>query len=141
MANDYVTLSGYIKTLLESISQIKFVYEYEKPDLLGYPACTITSADSEVEEMDTGFNFRTFGFKVRIYQEIEKGGRGPGEGERIMRVLLDAVLTKFDQDIGLGGNCIRCKPVPGVWGWSDREKIHRVAEVTLKCLVKVDRTA
>ena len=138
--SNYTSLITYIKTLLEGITQLNKVYAYEETQIEGYPAATISISDTEVEEMDTGFNFRTYGFTIRIYQEISEAGLGTDEGERIMRALIDAVILKFDQDITLGDNCIMCKPVPIKAGYLEKENNVRAADLVLKCLVKIDRT-
>jgi len=135
----YQTLVSYIKDMLESITELNYIYDYENPNIEGYPAVTISFTDSDVEEIDTGNNFRTFGFDITVYQEIEKVGKGQSEGERIMRIILDKILEKFDKDITLGGNCIMCKPVPSTGGWVDKEMLHRAAKIKVNCLVKINR--
>jgi predicted methyltransferase MtxX (methanogen marker protein 4) len=135
----YTILSAYIKKLLLTDSNIAYAYEYEKSDLEGYPSAIIVPSGFDVEEVDTANNFRNFKFDVRIYQEIDQSGRGPSDGERVMRELMDSVLLKFDQDITLGGNCLENKPVPGRWGWIDRENNIRVAEISVECLVAINR--
>lgn len=136
----YSTLSGYIKTLLQGVSGVLYVYDYEKPELVGYPCITVTATSSDVEDVDTANNFRNYTFTVRVYQEITKDGRGADNGERIMRTIVDSVIDKFDKDITLGGNCLMCRPVTGQWFWVDREKEHRAAEIEVKCLVKDGRS-
>jgi hypothetical protein len=132
MSSNFSTIKSYIKTKLEGINGLKYVYNYEKGDLSGYPACTIVGVSVISPLEDTCNNLREYVFKIRIFQEINENSRGADSAESIIDNLVDEVINKFDEDYHLGGN-VEMSGVTATLGWVDRELAMRVFELDLTC--------
>lgn len=105
MATDLVDISALIKAKLEGINGLHDVYEYEpdKPDNGKYPYATVHILRGEGEFGDTIRNIRRHTFQINLYQERTSAAFGNEKAERIVRELIDAILTAFDNDTQLGG--------------------------------------
>lgn len=110
---DINAVRAQIKTLLLSVPELAFVYDFYNPNIEGYP-CAIFDASSENAIMfDEVSNLRTIEFTIQILQEI------PTSGEQAAKDLLDAaskavinILEKKDNDT-LSGTVDWVMPVTG----------------------------
>lgn len=143
MSTNFQDISGAIVTKLSGVSGLNGVYNYEpdKPTEGAYPFATVSPINFDGEFGDTIRNIRKYTFAVRIYQERTTAGFGNQKTERIMRVILDEVITAFDNDTTLSGMVKWVKPVSGDFTYEDREiGDTRVAEITIEANSVVDST-
>lgn len=131
--SDYLNLKTAIKNKLEQISEIKNVYFYEKGQFGGYPSATIGGFRVEEEWSDNSTNIRNWIFRIRIYQEMEKEGKGAEEAENIIDQIADEIIDIFDTDRHLS----EVEDVIGIWvaggnSWEDRELNMRILELEVK---------
>ncbi len=131
----YVSISGQIKTLLESITELNAVYDYEEKNLQKYPCATITAVAHKNEFVDLAANKRRFTFIIRLYNRTDSAS----DGERIMKIVADKVMQKIESNVTLGGSCDFAIPSEGKWGYQDREVPVRVCEITVEALKRVNR--
>lgn len=138
---DLQDISGQIATKLRGVSGIVEVYEYEagKPTSGGYPFATVTPNAFTGRFGDTIRNERTYEFRVRVYQERTATGFGNQKAERLVREMVDEVLTAFDMDTTLSGMVQYVKPVRGDLSYIDREiGDTRIAEFIVEAVHVVD---
>lgn len=77
-----------IKTLLQTITELAFVYDYSNPDIEGFPAAIFDITDESNEMMDDSNNLRTITYTIWILQEITVAG------EQVAKASLDAAVQK-----------------------------------------------
>lgn len=123
------------------------VFGYPKSRFDGYPAITVYPAQNvDTSFADTQRNRRTYVFSIRVYQE--RAERGEEAAERIMRGLVDSLVTLFDANPYLNASIIDddstgtlegrgfCRPIPSSWAFIQGEQTDtRVAEILLECVV------
>lgn len=136
MSNDVVNISSAIVTKLQGIGKLNGVYAFEpdKPTSGQYPFATVTPAAFAGEFGDTIRNIRTYELNIRVYQERVESAFGNEKAERIMREVVDEILTAFDMDTTLSGTVKWVKPLSGNLQYEDREiGDTRVAEIKVEC--------
>lgn len=131
--SDYANIKDAIKDKLETITEIKETYGYEKGQFDDYPSATVGGFKLDEEWSDTAANIRKWSFRVRIYQEMEKEGKGPEEAETIIDEIADKIIDTFDNDRYLSA----VDDVIGVWvtagnSWEDRELNMRILELEVQ---------
>lgn len=75
-----------IKTLLQTATELAFVYDYANPDIAGYPCAIFDVSNENSEMMDDSNNLRTMTWTIWILQEITV------KGEAAAKTLLDAAV-------------------------------------------------
>lgn len=110
---DINAVRAQIKTLLQTVSELAFVYDYTNPDIAGYPAAIFDVSNENSEMMDDSNNLRTMTWTIWILQEITV------KGEQAAKTNLDAavkaavnVLEKKSNDT-LSGTVDWIMPVMG----------------------------
>lgn len=74
MAYDPNLIRAEIKTLLQTITEIAFVYDRRNPNIEGYPAIIFDITDAESERLTNVQNLRTIEFQVYVIVAIENIG-------------------------------------------------------------------
>lgn len=150
MAN-WQSIQSEIVTVLQGISNIQEVHNYEKSSFRGFPACTVTPSDKESDFEATQERERVYAYRVRLYMEFGSDqhpvtGEGTKEADRILRDTVDAVVDEFDKPTNarFSGNAdttaskvLFVEPVPSTWAY-DTARNMRVTEIVLRCHVYVD---
>lgn len=131
----YVSIATQLKTLLQSITELSTVYDYEAKELNRYPCATLTAGSHKNNFQDTAANRRQFVFTIRLYNRTDSAA----DGERIMRVVADKVIQAVETNITLNGSCDWAAPSEGVWGYQEREVPVRVCEITVIAVKRVVR--
>ena len=100
------TLKPLIKTILQNISTLSFVYDYheEAPDW--YPVASFEIARITNDTYDSCNNKVTFEFDIVIQQEVGKLSTRP-EARVIMDSTIDEIIEEINQDVDLGGATTR----------------------------------
>lgn len=132
----YQDIKSKISAKLQTLTNVKYVYAYEKADLGGFPAVVILGFEVEDILEDTKSNLRNYTFKVRCFQELAT--LSAQTVEEVMDNLIDQIMDLFGQDFTLGGTCEGCW-VKGGLAWIDREVEMRVydLEIIAKKLINV----
>lgn len=137
---DLTDIAAAIVTKLGTISSLNGVYAYEidKPTNGGYPFATVTQSEFTGKFGDTQRNVRHYNFIVRVYQERTQAAFGNEKGERLIRSIIDEIITAFDNDTRLGGTVKWIEPASGNFDYIDREiGDTRVCEIVLECVTVV----
>lgn len=71
MAYNLATIRANLKTLLQTVTQISFVYDFFQPTVEGYPAIIFDITNNESEMLTDAENLRTITFSVYILAEIK----------------------------------------------------------------------
>lgn len=135
MSTLFVDLSQAIATKLNSVSGLNGVYAYEPatPTDGKYPFATITPSGFQAEFGDTIRNIRNYSYSIRLYQERKNFGNE--KAERVMREIVDEIVTAFDADTTLSGMCKMVRPLSGDFEYIDREiGDTRFADITVECM-------
>jgi len=141
MAQNIQNLSAAVATKMRGVSGLQVVYEYEpdKPESGQYPFATVTPQAFSGSFGDTIRNLRTYEIVVRVYQERVEIAFGNEKAERLIREMVDEILTAFDMDTTLSGMMKYVRPVRGNLSYEQREVGDtRVAEFVLECVNVVD---
>lgn len=139
------SITSQIVTLLESISAIQEVSNYEKSSFRGFPAATVVGSDNESDFEGNQERHRIYAFTIRMYIEFSsdaQGGSGEGlkEVDRILRSLSDTVIDTFDNPTNarFSGNAdstaekvLFVEPTPSSWFY-DVDRKMRGKEIKLK---------
>jgi len=96
-------LRDKIKTILEGIDSIQYVYSYPTEDYDGYPCAIIRSMRNESDYETTNDNIRTYIFAIYLIQESESTAKGRRQARRILEGLSDEIVDTFDKDELLSG--------------------------------------
>lgn len=143
MATNIVDISLAVVTKLQGVGKLNGVYAYEpdKPSSGNYPFATVTAQAFDGQFGDTIRNIRTFDLVVRVYQERIESNFGNEKAERVMREMVDEILTAFDADTTLSGTCKMVKPISGNLSYEDREMGDtRIAEIVVQATTVVPST-
>lgn len=83
---DIDAVRAQIKTLILTVPELSFVYDYSNPDIEGFPAVIFDVSNENAEMLDEASNLRTVQFTIWILQEITV------LGEQAAKTSLDACV-------------------------------------------------
>lgn len=83
---DINNVRARIKALLETVTELAYVYDYANPDVQGFPAAIFDVSNETSEMMDDTNNLRTMKWTIWVLQEI------PVKGEQAAKTILDAAV-------------------------------------------------
>lgn len=134
------TLSAAIVAIIKTSGKVDSaaVIDYAKSKMDHYPTISVTPADNQDAIFaDTQRNQRTYNFAIRIYQERME--QGEEAAERIMRTIVDDLITLFDANLYLNTTLQGrgfAKPIPSTWQYVQGELPNtRMAEIIISCVV------
>lgn len=116
------------------------VFDYE-PDVglvTQDPWATVIPSGNENDFASTMENKRSYGFLIRVF--VERNTRGNDNAETLLRTIIDVLLDAFDQDYTLTGTALMVSASPSKWGYVQREKEYRVAEILIQAKTWFDVT-
>lgn len=132
-------LSAAIVAKIQTSTNINssYVYDYAKSNLDGFPAVTVVPKDGSGDFADTQRNQRSYTFSIKVYQEQLEQNRN--DSERIIRTIVDELMTMFDAD-GYLGQTLQgrgwSRPIPSTWDFILGENsVTRTAEILIDCVV------
>lgn len=133
-------LSSAIVTIIRTSANIDSaaVFDYAKSKMENYPCITVTPYENaEPQFADTSRNRRTYNFAIRVYQERQD--QNESDSERIMRTLVDELISLFDANVYLDDHLNGrgfARPIPSVWKFVQGEQANtRMAEIIISCVV------
>lgn len=88
MAYNLVTIRANLKTLLQTVTEIAYVYDFNNPNVEGYPAIVFDISNNESEMLTDAENIRTITFSVYILAEITV------KGQSAAKTILDTATKK-----------------------------------------------
>ena len=74
MSFDINAVRTQVKTLLETVTELAYVYDYSNPNVDGYPAAIFDVSSEDSEMLDDANNLRTITFTIWVLQEITTAG-------------------------------------------------------------------
>lgn len=133
-------ISAAIVAMIKTSDNVKSaaVYDYAKSGMEHYPTITVTPYENiDPSFADTVRNRREYVFAIRVYQErLEQGEE---DSERIMRTLVDDLISIFDADVYLNTTLQGrgfAYPIPSRWTFVQGEQVEtRMAEILIRCVV------
>ena len=133
------TLAAYIKTQLETITDLTGKVYIQPVDNVEYPAAIILFTGTESEWVSNRTTWRTYRFKIQLTYDIGSGSLSDSLVDSKLYDLADSVLDKFEVLRGAGGVADICTLGTGTCGWLDNERQLRYNDVLLD--FKVTRAA
>lgn len=129
-----VNLSSYLATKIKAISGVDAgqVYEFDNPQMGGFPSIGITLKDWNAVFLTNQENLQRYVFTVRIYQEVAKQNIGTETVESNLRTLADTIIASFNSDNKLNSNDTYTMPIAGRMAWLANQPI-RVMEIDIEC--------
>ena len=102
-----------LKILLETITEIAFVYDRRNPNLDGYPAIVFDIVNNESSFLTNVDNLRTITFSIWIIQEINVIGMD--QANEILDIATQKVVNVLEDidNISLSGNVDWIQPITG----------------------------
>lgn len=132
----YTNIGNQITSILTAnIPNVNVIHNYVESNPSGYPSISVEAYDGNAKFIDTGRNERTFIFRIIVLQE--RLVVGASEAERIMRSLVDQILSVFDDraNLNLNNSCNFARPIPSKWGYVQAPDIDlRSAEIILEAM-------
>lgn len=139
------SITSEIVSILNGLSAIQEVANYEKSSFSGFPAATVTGSENESDFEANKERERVYAFSIKLYVEMmsdahEVTGEGLKEVDRILRNLSDTVVDEFDKPTNarFSGDAdtaaekvLYVEPVPSTWFY-DTERNMRGKEVVLR---------
>jgi hypothetical protein len=113
MTYDIATIRTNIKTLLQTVTQFSFVYDYLNPNIEGYPAIVFDMTNNESEMLTDTENLRTITFTVYLLTEI--GVKGQQGAIDILDVATNNAITALEKitNMSLSGSVDWIMPTVG----------------------------
>jgi hypothetical protein len=71
---DPATTRTQIKSLLQTVTELQYVYDYHNPNVEGYPCAIFDIKEQTSEMLDDSNNLRTTTYVIYIMQEITVAG-------------------------------------------------------------------
>lgn len=128
----YVTIAAQLKSLLEGVSGLNAVYDYDAKELKKYPAATITAQGHQGAFSDLQANRHEYAFVIRIYYQTEDAA----SAESVMRTVVDAVMNEIETHTTLNDTCSWARPSEASWGFLEREVPLRYAQITVRTVAR-----
>ena len=102
-----------------------------------YPCIQVTAAGNQESLFaDTNRVSRAYNFNIDIYQE--RFEQGEENAERILRTIVDDLISIFDADVYLGSVLQGrgyARPFNGDWGYTGEQLNTRSARIIIACAV------
>jgi len=138
-------LSNHLKGILEANDKLSSVYDYEEGEFNEQPVAVIVPSDSEGEFTTSLDNERVYAFSVFLFVQIGDSYYTKKEADGVLKELADSVIDDFDKNWSLSGldtstgySMLYMESAPSAWGYSSRENVYRMAEITLRVHLSVD---
>jgi len=132
MSATFATIRAKIKSELEEITDIAFVFDHHRAELDGYPAITFDLSDQENDFLTDAENIRMFSFLIIIYQETTI--KNLDEATDLLDNVADQVMDKFEGNFSLDGSVVWCNPLVGTRQMFETPQgLVVTQQMTLKC--------
>lgn len=131
-------LSDAIVAKIKTSSEVKNSAVLDHAETITqYPTIHVTAAENqEAQFSDTERVQRAYNFNIDIYQE--RDDQGKTNAERILRTIVDDLITIFDADLYLN-DVLRgrgfARPINGAWGYTGEQLNTRSARIVIACVV------
>lgn len=124
----YVSIGNKLKDLLDTLTDLKAVYNYDPNELGIYPSATIEALAHQNTAYDTAANNRTYTFVIRLFYRTDEDA----DAESILRDLADQVIDVLEQNVTVAGVWEILRQTNAQWIHAQREVPVRVCELTVE---------
>lgn len=131
----YVSIANQLVTLLQQITDLAVVYDYDEPDLKQFPAATVQAQGHQNRFHDTAANDRRYEFLIRLYYRLDNDQ----DAETILRSLTDQVIAKLEANVSVSGVWEIAEPSSGLFLKDKRENPVQIVELTVSLRSRVLR--
>lgn len=114
MSYDLTTIRANLKTLLQTVTEITNVYDYNNSKPAGYPAIIFDITENQSDMLTDTENIRTITFTAYILSEITVAGLDTSKG--ILDIATKQVVTALEKitNMTLSGSVDWIMPTVGV---------------------------
>jgi hypothetical protein len=131
----YVSITAQLKAILEAVTGLNEVYDYEPKELLKYPCATITAQSHQNLFNDTAANRRQYTFTIRCFYRTDDAATA----ESTLQGIADSVISAIETNVTLNGACDFARPTASKWLYAERELPMRIVEITIEAVKRVNR--
>ena len=97
----FINTRAAIKTKLQEVTLLAYVYDYHNSNLEGFPAITFDVSEATDDFLTNAENIRKVSWQIVIYQELTD--RGLSAANALLDAATDAVIAKLEGNSSLGG--------------------------------------
>lgn len=116
-------LENKIKEKLESINEIKQVFDFYKSDFDWFPYAWFELMEAKWKKLDTCSNIRTYTFWILVFQETASIWRK--KAKEIVYDIFEKIILAFDSDETLGWLAVSSEVVELTMNdWLDSKQWH-----------------
>ncbi|HOB89787.1 MAG TPA: hypothetical protein PKG74_00440 [Candidatus Colwellbacteria bacterium] len=118
----------------ESITKIKQAYRTEVSEISAYPVAIIAPSehDADYHQTSPSSNKETYIFTIRVIYPFTEG---QATADLALEQALDELIGVLRDKTCLGSAADWIKPVPGRWGYEQREGgVMRIAELNVQAV-------
>lgn len=107
----FTSIRSAIKSQLQAVTELAYVYSFHNPNIEGYPACSFDVSDAKNDFLTNTENVRKYSWQIVVYQEITV--KGLDLANTILDATTDAVISKLETNMTLGSVVDFSNPVIG----------------------------
>lgn len=131
----YVSIAAKLVELLQEITDLAVVYDYDPEKLEQFPAATITAQGHQNSFLDTAANDRRFSFLIRLFYRLDVDQ----DAETTLRDLTDQVIAKLEANVVVQGVWDMAMPTEATFLKDKREVDVEIVELTVAIRSRVLR--
>lgn len=129
------TLKASLVTKLQTVSGLKYVYDYRRSQYDGFPCATVSFQNFESEYADNARDLRRYTYQVQIIQEREPHNFGPEKAEQVLASVIDDVMTVIDADSDFSNSEVIYSDPFDVEIDEENEYLIAKFDITMKALI------
>ena len=116
----YKAVKDALVAILQGVTQIKVVYDGERPKLDKFPAACVSAKSHTATLHDTVSNSKTYQHFIRIY--FQTNSTTDADYEDVLEQVADAAIAALESNLTLSGTCDWSLPTSGEWRSSPTAK-------------------
>jgi hypothetical protein len=125
------SIAEWIKTQLETITDLTGKVYIHANDNIEYPASMIMFLGSEGEDVSNKTTWRVYHFKVRTVYDLSSGTLNEESVDEKLYDLTDSIIDLFEINRKAGGVAQLLSPVAGSCDWLDDNRQLRYNDILL----------
>lgn len=143
MSSNTKTVRDAIKAKVSQLGTLAYVYDYDTALVEGTPFATVTPLRGSSQWGDSagsgaGRNLETMEFAVRVFQARETTDFDSQKAENISLLVLDELLTAFNNDITLSGTVLWQRPSEWLTEYEQVDQVVRTLQVTITAVKEIN---
>ena len=136
MATNVIDIRDSIKSKLDGVSSLRFVYDYRKSNYDGFPCAVISFQGFESDHADNARDLRRYVYTIQVVQERDPDNFGASKAERVLQEAIDDIMTTIDADSDFSNSeVVYSDPFEAEVTDDDKEYLVATITITTKALI------